>query len=196
MLNSFTFIVTVFVNFAPRKRIYDQKNSCFYCKKQSSKLARNLEQMHKDKEEVKVALSFPIGDRRRKQELTKIRKMGNINHIMAVLEANKGELKVDRRPIVNIDPTMYLPCKECHGFFLKHELPRHATTCISREDGTSKKPCLKQLKYEGKLLLANVHTKVGCSPQLRENVLSKMISDETTAVAQSDRRVSLVEVHV
>ena len=171
---------------APKKRTYDKKNCCFYCQKQFPKLARHLQQVHHDKEEVQVALSFPIADPRRKQELAKIRKMGNFNHNMAVLATNEGELKVDRRPTANTDPTMYLPWKECNGFFLKNKLSRHATTCLSRSHGETKKRGLKQLKYEGQLMLATCQAQNSCSPQLREHVIAKMASDEITAVARSD----------
>ena len=98
---------------------------------------------------------------------------------------NKGELKVDRRPVEAVDPSEYLPCKECNGFFLKHELSRHATSCISKKDGKCK-PSLRQMKYEGKLMLAATTAENGCTPQLREAVISKMASDEITAVAETD----------
>ena len=97
----------------------------------------------------------------------------------------KGELKVDRRPVEAVDPSEYLPCKECNGFFLKHELSRHATSCISKKEGKYK-PSLRQMKYEGKLMLAATTTENGCSPQLREAVISKMASDEITAVAETN----------
>ena len=92
-----------------------------------------------DKEEVQVALSFPVADPRRKQERAKIRKMENFNHNKAVLATNEGGLKVSQRPTANTNPTMYLPCKECNDFFLKNELSRHAITCLSRSHGETKK---------------------------------------------------------
>ena len=111
-----TLIFTVFVQVAPatKKRTYDKKNCCLYCTKEFGKLARHLEQVHHSEEEVKLTLSFPKSDKRRKEQFTKIRKMANFNHNMVVLETNKGELKVDRRPMETIDPTQYLPCKEEH----------------------------------------------------------------------------------
>ena len=96
------------------KRTYDKKNCCLYCTKEFGKLARHLEQVHHNEEEVQVALSFPKSDKRRKEQFTKLRKMANFNHNMVVLETNKSELKVDRRPTETIDPTQYLPCKKCN----------------------------------------------------------------------------------
>ena len=86
----------VFVPLAPnsKNRTYDKKNCCFYCNKEFAKLARHLQQMHKDEGEVKLALSFPKEDSRRKEQLAKIRKMGNYNHNLIVLETNKGEFLV------------------------------------------------------------------------------------------------------
>ena len=95
---------------------------------------------------------------------------------MAVLATNEGELKVDLRPTANTDPTMYLPCKECNDF------PER----LSRSHSETKKTGLKQLKYEGQLMLATSQAQNSCSPQLREHVISEMASDEITAVARSD----------
>ena len=109
--------------------------------------------------------------------------MANFNHNMVVLETNKGELKVDRRPTETIDPTQYLPCKKCNAFFLKHELARHAANCMSKNNG--QKISLKQMKYEGHLLLASKNV-TGCSDELRQYVIGKMATDEVTAVAEVD----------
>ena len=35
------------------KRVYDKKNSCFFCGKEYAKLARHFEQAHKNEEAVK-----------------------------------------------------------------------------------------------------------------------------------------------
>ena len=75
------------------------------------------------------------------------------------------------------------------AFFLKHELARHALTCITKDDvDQPKKTSLKKLKYEGKLLLAS-NLLSGCSQQLSDNVISKMTSDEVTAVAETDATI-------
>ena len=79
---------------------------------------------------MKLALSYPKSDKRRKEQFTKIRKMATFNHNMVVLE------------YTHLVPTM-LPCKKCNTFFHKHELARHATTCMSK-NGEQKKVSLKQ----------------------------------------------------
>ncbi|CAB4018140.1 Hypothetical predicted protein [Paramuricea clavata] len=38
------------------KRVYDKKNSCFFCGKEYAKLARHFEQAHKNEEVVKKSL--------------------------------------------------------------------------------------------------------------------------------------------
>ena len=57
--------------------------------------------------------------------------MGNFNHNLRVLEMKKGELKVICRPgqDVDKDPSNYLPCQFCHGFFQKKDLYRHTPKC-------------------------------------------------------------------
>ena len=66
---------------------------------------------------------------------------------------------------------------------IKHELARHAATCMSKDDG--QKISLKQMKYEGHLLLDSKNV-TECSNELRKNVITKMASDEVTAVAEDD----------
>ena len=120
----------------------NKKNCCcLNCTKKFSKIVRHLEQVHYNDEEVKLALSYPKSDKRRKEQFTKIRKMANFNHNMVVLETNKGELKVDRRLTETIDPTQYLPCYHAKSAILFFS--RHATTCMSK-NGEQKKVSLKQ----------------------------------------------------
>ena len=130
------------------EKTYDKKQSCFFCKKENSKIARHLEQVHGEEEEVKIALSYKRNDKRRKHQFEKLCRFGNFNHNMEVLERNEGELKVVRRPAPNtkVDPNDYLPCKFCHGFFLSDEIWRHAPKCPFKEDETTSS---RGMKYAG-----------------------------------------------
>lgn len=76
-------------------------------------MARHLEQVHAEEEEVKIALSYEKNDEKRANQFEKLCRMGNYNHNMRVLDINEGELKVVRRPSAhaNAEPHDYLPCK-------------------------------------------------------------------------------------
>ncbi|XP_028415486.1 uncharacterized protein LOC114538508 [Dendronephthya gigantea] len=177
---------------AAGKRAYDKKNCCFFCSKEFSKLARHLEQKHKDEEEVAAALKFPPSDKRRKDLFAKLRKMGNFNHNIKVIEKREGELKVDRRPAAGTDPKQYLPCTGCNGFFLAHELTRHAATCLRSDEpaGGKVKPSAKRMQFDGKLLLAGGGASE-CSKQL-QSILKIMARDDISAVAQADPTILAV----
>ena len=77
--------------------------------------------IHAKEEEVAKILQMKASNSLRRIELDKLVRMGNFNHNLRVLEMKKGELKVIRRPGqgVDKDPSNYLPCQFCHGFFQK-----------------------------------------------------------------------------
>ena len=116
--------------------MYDKKHSCFYCEKEFSKIARHLEQVHKEEDGVKIALQYKSKDEKRVCQFEKLCRMGNYNHNMKVLDLDEGELKVVRRPPSNTSPNIsdYLPCKYCYGFFPSDELWRHGPKCPFNED--------------------------------------------------------------
>lgn len=174
------------------KRVYDKKNSCYYCSKEYPKIARHLQHVHGKQSEVAEALGFKKGRLERKKQLEKLRLMGNFLHNMKVLEIQDGELKVFRRPTAENrgDPNDYLPCKYCHGFVKKQDLWRHAKTCqfCTDEESMTKN---KNLKYAGRLLLAANKFPKGCSKQLSEEVIGGMIDDQISQVVQSDETILL-----
>ena len=123
-----------------------QKAKLLFCKKEYSKIACHFEQVHGKGEEVKIALSYKRNDKRRKCQFEKLCRFGNFNHNMEVLECKEGELKVVRLPALNmkVNPDDYLPCKDCHRFFLSEKLWRHAPKCPFQEDGTTSS---REIKY-------------------------------------------------
>ena len=44
---------------AAKKRVYDKRHCCLFCNKYYAKMARHLEQCHKDEAEVALILSHP-----------------------------------------------------------------------------------------------------------------------------------------
>ena len=122
--------------------------------------------------------------------------MGNFNHNLGVLENEKGELKVIRRPGqgVDKDPSNYLPCQLCHGFFQKKDLYRHTPKCpFVPENSDQVNVRSKKLQHTGRLLLAANNFPTGCSPQLSEHVLSIMAVDHVLHdVVRSDETILMV----
>jgi hypothetical protein len=183
------------------RRVYDKKNSCYYCKKEFGKLGRHLFQVHKNEKEVEKIIALDKNDRMCQLEIDKLCHLGNFNHNLKVLEVHEGELKVMRRPAYNEDkdPSKYLPCQFCHGFFQKKDLYRHCPKCPFAQDG-SQIVRSKKLQHAGRLLLAANKFPTGASQQLSDNVLSIMAMDDVSAVVRTDetiRRVgsTLIENH-
>ena len=134
-------------------------------------------------------------DSLRRMELDKLVRMGNFNHNLGVLENKKGELKVIRRPGqgVDKDPSNYLPCQFCHGFFQKKDLYLHKPKCpFEPENPDQVNVRSKKLQHTGRLLSAASKFPVGCSPQLSEHVLRIMVVDQVSDVVRSDETILMV----
>ena len=192
MYNTILLFSIVYINAAPEgSRVYDKTHSCFFCNKEYAKIARHLQQVHGEEEEVKEALKYPANNEKRKKQFEKLCRMGNFNHNMRVLELKKGELKVVRRPTSegSSNPANYLPCKFCHGFFVSDELWRHAPKCQFKEDEAGKETSSRSMKHEGRFLLAAGKFPTGCSNMLSEKVLSIMSYDAVSIAVRSDRTI-------
>ena len=168
--------------------MYDKTHSCFYCKKEYSKIARHLQQVHSDEEEVQLALSYPVNYEKREKQFEKLFRIGNFNHNTRVLETKRGEVKVVRRPTSeDSDPNNYLPCKFCHGFFSGDELWRHAPKCSFRDEGEN--PSSKRMKYEERFMVAGGKFPNGCSHMLSEKVISIMAYDAISIAVGGDKTI-------
>ena len=168
--------------------MYDKTHSCFYCKKEYSKIARHLQQVHSDEEEVQLALSYPVNYEKKEKQFEKLCRMGNFNYSTRVLEKKRGEVKVVRRPTsVDSDPNSYLPCKFCHGFFNGDELWRHAPKCSFRYEG--EKPSSKRMKYKGRFMVAGGKFPTGCSQMLSEKVILIMADDAISIAVGGDKTI-------
>ncbi|KAL1005187.1 hypothetical protein UPYG_G00055690 [Umbra pygmaea] len=121
------------------KRLYDKKHFCIYCMKPNSKIARHLERQHGNEEDVARACSFPKGSKERSALLEQLRKKGDYQHNILVLEEGKGEIVTSRQPQGNASIEDYLPCSQCLAFFVKSELWRHEASCRAKKEGTGPK---------------------------------------------------------
>ena len=70
---------------AEGKRSYDKLNSCFFCEKEYSNVARHMQQVHGEEAAMKKA----IAHKKRQQcerRIEKLCRLGNFNHNIKVLE--------------------------------------------------------------------------------------------------------------
>ncbi|CAB4010513.1 Hypothetical predicted protein [Paramuricea clavata] len=157
------------------RRVYDKKNSCYYCEKEFGKLGQHLFQVHKNEKEVDKIIALYKNDRMRQLEMDKLCRL--------------GELKVMQRPAYNKDkdPFNYLPCQLCHSFFQKNDLYQHCPKCPFAQD-RSRMVRSKKLQHAGRLLLAANKIPTGASQQLY-NMLSIMAMDDVSAVVKTDETI-------
>ena len=155
------------------KRVYDKTNCCFFCEKECNKLTRHFMQVHSDEEQVAKIIALKTNNVARQLQLERLCRMGNFNHNLKVLELQKGELKVVRRPGQNADkyPSNYLPCQFCHGFFQRKDLYRHSSKCPFAEGANQANIRSKKMQHAGRLLLEANNYPTGASQQLSDNVL-------------------------
>ncbi len=176
------------------KRVYDKTNCCFFCEKEYNKLTRHLIQVHSDEEEVAKIIALKANNTARQLQLERLCRMGNFNHNLKVLELQKGELKLVRRPGQNADkdPSNYLPCQFCHGFFQRKDLHRHSSKCPFAEGADQANIRSKKMQHAGRLLLAANNYPTGASQQLSDTVLSIMALDDISAVVRTDETILMV----
>ena len=112
-----------------KKRKWDKKHSCIYCCNLYSKMARHLDQKHKDEIEVVQALSYDKGSKERKRQFKIIQNRGDFKHNQSVTTSNEGFLipVIRQANAGQIDD--FTTCDKCLGLFFIKDLWRHKTKC-------------------------------------------------------------------
>lgn len=88
-----------------------------YCGKIFVKLTHHLLVSHSTELHVIDCFGSAKKSSERSSQIRKLRKKGNYIHNKKVLNAQEGSLLVCRRPTKHSDPSEFLPCPHCYGFF-------------------------------------------------------------------------------
>ena len=174
------------------KRAWDKRHFCVYCERPYFKIARHLEDKHKKELEVDTLLQLLPDEKdsnetlktKRKLRMSgflKLRKRGDYNHNIYVLQKGTGELVVERCPPQEVPYTSYLPCEHCLSFYFKKDLHRHISNCKSKVQTTQVKG-MHKVQSSASMLLP-VRTEV--SADLRK-ILSRMKVDEISNCVKND----------
>lgn len=101
--------------------------------------SRHIIRNHKEEIEVGKILVHPKGSKQRRILFEKLKRKGNFYSNSNCLRDNKGSLVVVRRPTTEVDPSNYLPCRLCFGYFSRKRLYRHLKECkLSQSDDDNK----------------------------------------------------------
>jgi len=164
---------------------HTKENCCYYCKKLQSKIARHLETVHRNEEEVKKFSALPKGNLERKKIIETIRRNGNFqfNTKKAI---NNGELIVCRRPNKKWCKIArdFLPCGKCKGFFSKSSLRHHFHRCTGRNSKHS-----KSIMILGRTVAGRIHEVA--NKILRTVVFSVLRNNEVIRLIRWDRLIIL-----
>lgn len=175
----------MYVTESSGKQTHFKKNCCYYCKKLQCKIARHLETVHSNEEEVRKFSILPKGSSERKKIIETIRRNGNFQ-FNTKKEINNGELIVCRRPNKNWHRTAsdFLPCAKCKGFFSKTSLRHHFRRCTGRNSKHS-----KSIMVLGRTIVARTHETA--NKILRTIVFPVLRDDEVTRTIRYDQLIIL-----
>ena len=116
-----------------KKRRWDKRAYCPFCKKYQKKLPRHLKEVKAHKEELEVIKWLATTDKKLKEKLlTKMRNRGNHLHNVEVREKGEGIVIPVYRPDYEADYEQYLPCAGCYGYYSKTDLWKHK--CFFRDE--------------------------------------------------------------
>ena len=127
------------------KRAWDKRHFCVYCGKPYPKIARHFEDRHESEADVTKlnSLTFEKDDsaekrtiklQMRKEICDALRRKGDFNHNMIVLQQGYGELTVKRCPPNETTYKDFLPCESCLEFYYRKDLHRHIKSCKHRKN--------------------------------------------------------------
>lgn len=120
-----------------------KKQFCVYCQKSNTKIARHLERKHSNEADVAYALSFPKRSKRRHMLLEQLRKKGNYQHNIEVIQNGIGDIVMQKRTKRKRSAMDYLPCQYCLAFFLREGLEKHESLCRTK---IISQPCSESLE--------------------------------------------------
>ena len=167
-------------------RKWDKKQFCYYCSEPQAKLPRHLDSVHRLEPDV-VLLRCKSG-KSRKQQLCKLRNLGNHLHNSDVLRKGEGTLIVAYRPSnADENPNLYGPCPHCYGYYVRRDLWKHK--CPFRPDastsgnGTSKR--LGRVAMQSDLLKPSPIT---VSSQMK-TILGSMKKDNVSMAVKTDKLI-------
>ena len=188
--DSFTVIVSKTRQSKYSTRIYDKKQACYFCNKLYAKIARHLEDVHSNENEVAAALAYKKNSKERKEALRKLQLKGNYHHNAKVVACGEGELIVRKRPSDDntmVDARDFLPCPDCLAFLRKSDLWRHQKTCPFKksEEQDKNQEKSRNLIKESKMMLLPYMSQQSSS-LLNELVLSKMKDDDISFICKKD----------
>lgn len=153
---------------------------CLYYGKSYRRIARHLQNIHHDEDEVKCLKN--LYSKKKSHKLDELRGRGDFHKNMKVLQTG-GELVVRkiRSSEKIVKATDYLPCEHC---LIKAELSRHRKKCPLKK-GSNSGDIVKRAPV---LLYSNQYGE-GASEELKKHILQNMNHDKIISVVRKDKLI-------
>ncbi|XP_070398135.1 uncharacterized protein [Nothobranchius furzeri] len=167
-------------------RVYNKRNYCLYCLQPTSKLARHLETVHKNVEDVALAFQYPKNSKERRNKLNILRRRGNFAHNASVVKKGAGELQACYRPKKLKDAFDFIHCYHCQGLYAKKTLWKHMRRCPAKNNSDDESSTGKHRVRSKCALKTAVPHDIG---EGLKSVISCMKYDKVTQLIQNDKQL-------
>lgn len=161
-----------------------KKYPCFFCGKLVVKIARHLEEVHKNEESVKEFSVLKPKSKQRQQIIKVLRNKG-VNNYNKNSDSKVMITARRQRADKSRDGFAYISCENCEGTYLKSNIRHHK--CVAVDPKNEKKIISRVV--EGVKIECRMSEKV--SQLLRTKVIHYMKDDVVTATAVYDESIVL-----
>ena len=178
-------------------RVITSNHACYYCGVLRTHIQDHLLRKHADESDVKRIKNMLPSDKKspnwqKEQEevqpyMDMLRAMGDNEHNKMVLEKQKGQMLLYRRPTANFDHREYGPCPKCLLWLRRNSLSKHQKTCPgykTEPEPRAGKKRKRELQMQSDILLGKIT--VNGSDLLKKEVFSMMKVDDVAKVAKND----------
>lgn len=155
-----------------------KKHLCCFCKEMCWKLPRHFEKSHKTEEEVKEALSYPVGGKKRREIWKMLTRRGDFDATIQSLREGTDIIYTVRTGQKS-DAKEFLPCEFCKGFFAPGKVKIHENTCFLKNSSIKATTAGSRLLKET-AILDGKHT------EIVKKVLVRMKHDDIYQIIKDD----------
>ncbi|XP_063052959.1 uncharacterized protein LOC134447434 isoform X2 [Engraulis encrasicolus] len=170
-----------------KKRLYNKRQYCLYCKKPYSKISRHLERTHSKEPDVARAIGFPKNSKERQLHLKLLRNRGNLAHNAKVVQTGEGNLVACKTPKHGMQTHDFAPCTFCQGLFTKKVLWRHLKICEFRPDDFKARPGRNRVRPLCALPL--IKTDISHFQKDFQEVVNQMTPDQVSIEVMKDKNI-------
>ena len=165
-------------------RIHNSYQYCTFCRKKVSNFTQHTVRNHQ--KECKVKEILQVKEKKvRQQMFAELRLAGNHEYNMKTIKKGKGDMLLERRPIITWNTKHYGPCPLCKSWMSRKLLWKHQKVCLLHKEANMMSTA--SIITQSDVLSERIA--VTASTKLVNEVFSKMKRDEVGLVAREDKLI-------